>query len=247
VSATPRYTTRQDLPYLLEVGQDVKLCAPVYDNGALVAPTAGTITIYDETGTAVVSAAAVTISGSQAEYTAIGSLTSSRSPSAGWRVEWSLTLTGGDVVRPRSTAYVVRRRLYPTIADLDVAKRVPSLAITFDGRPTSAGTTTYQGYIEDADTEVQRRLISAGRRSWLVVDAWALREVWLTLTIALIYDALVGAASPGDPYAERAAHFRELFEAAWTSATLQLDWDEDGDVDEVDRRTSARPAGVWLC
>ena len=227
------------------MGQDVVLTCPIYLGGALVAPTEGTVSVYDEAGVAVVDAADVTIAGSIAQYTAAGSLTSDRSPSAGWRVEWDLTLTGGDVVRPRSTAYVVLRRLYPTIADADIAKRVPALAVDFAGRPTTA--TTYQNQIEDADTEVQRRLITAGRRPWLIVDAWALREVWLTLAIALIYDGLTGTAGSGDPYTERAAHFRGLFEGAWTTATTQLDWDQNGTVDTPNKRTGARRTGWWAC
>lgn len=245
MAATPRYTVRQDLPYLLEVGRAVTLTCPVYASGALVAPTSGTVSVYNDTGTAVVDAASVTVSGSIAEYTVLGSTTTDLDPSAGWRVEWLLTLTGGDVIAPRSTAYLVRRRLYPTISDADVAKRVPALATSRGAaRPTTL--TTYQGLIEEADTEVQRRLIAAGRRPWQVVDAWALRECWLTLTIALIYDSLVAVAGPDDPYSERAAHFRALFEAAWTAATVQLDWDEDGTVDNSSR-TAVRPSGVWLC
>ena len=244
MAATPRYSTRQDLPYLIEVGQAVTLACPVYRDGALVASTAGTISIYDADGTAVVSAAAVT-PGSTAEYTVSSLTTSGLDPSANWRVEWLLTLTGGDVVTPRSTAHLVRRRLYPTISDADIARRVPALATSFAGRPTIA--TTYQGLIDEADTEIQRRLILGGRRPWLVVDAWALREVYLTLTIALIYDALTATAGQGDPYTERAAHWRSMFEAEWARTSVQLDVDEDGQVDEPDTRASAKPSGVWLC
>lgn len=244
MAATPRYTVRQDLPYLIELGRDTVLTCPVYYEGSLSAPSSGTITIYDATNTAVVSAANVTVSGSIAQYTVTAATTTSLDPEEGWRVEWVLTLSTGDVVRPRSTAYLVRYRLFPTIADADVAKRVPVLATTHAARPTTA--TTYQGHIEEADTEIQRRLLNAGRRPWLVVDPWALRECWLTLTIALIYDSLV-ATSGADPHAERAAHFRGLFEAAWTAASLQLDWDDDGQVDDTTSRTAARPSGVWLC
>lgn len=245
MAATPRYTVRQDLPYLIEVGRDTVLTIPVYYGGSLIAPTSGTITIYDETATAVVDGAAVTISGSVAEYTVLAATSTGRVPSPGWRVEWELTLTGGDVVTPRSTAYLVRQRLYPTISDVDIGRRVPALATTFAGRPTTAS--SYQTVIEEADTEVQRRLISDERRPWLVVDPWALREVWLTLAITLIYDGLVAVAAPGDPYTERAEHFRRLYDAAWSEATLQLDYDEDGAVDDPDQRTAARPSGVWLC
>jgi hypothetical protein len=244
LAATPRYTTRLDSPHLIELGQTTVLVCPVYYQGALVTPSAGTITISDAGQAAVISAAAVTISGGIAQYTVSSGTTASLSPSSGWRVLWSLTLPGSIPWLQRTEAYLVRQRLYPTIADADVARRVPALATQNQGRPTASA--SYQGLIEEADAEVQRRLRAAGRRPWLVMSPADLRESWLTYTLALIYDSLAGQGSPTDPYAERAAHYRAAFEAAWAQAALTMDWDQDGYQDSTER-VSAKPAGVWLC
>lgn len=244
--ATPRYTTRQDLPFLIEIGKDTVLACPVYRDGALVEPASATVTVYDAANVAVVSAAAASVVSSVAEYTLSAATTAALLPSSGWRVEFTLVALAGasSSVLLTSSAYLVRRRLYPTIADADVARRVPSLAITFAGRPTVAS--TYQGAIDEADTIVQRRLLEGGRRPWLLVEPWALREVWLTLTIAIVYEGLVGVAGDGDPYTARAAHWHDLYEAAWATAQSAMDWDQDGAADSTER-TSAKPAGVWLC
>lgn len=239
------YTTRQPLPHLLEIGLDADLVCPVYLDGALVAPSAGTVSVYDDLEVAVVDAAAVTITGDVASYTAAGPLTSNRSPSGGWRIVWTLTVDGDTVVF-RDEAYVVRYRLRPVIADLDVAQRLPYLSTSHDGRPTIAA--SYQGAIDEADIQVQSRLIELGRRPWLVVSPSALRETWLALTIATIFDGLSAASGAGidDPYAGQAAAWRQRYEDAFGRARMAFDWDEDG-VADAGTRTGPRPGGLWLC
>jgi hypothetical protein len=204
------------------------------------------VSIYDASGVAVVAAAAVTITADVATYTAAGTLTSDRSPSAGWRVVWTLTVAGATTVW-RDEAYVVRYRLRPVIADIDVAARIPSLATSHPGRPTIA--TSYQTAIDEADIQVQSRMIELGRRPWLVVSPSALRETWLALTIATIYDGLSAAsAAPtiDDPYAGLAMSWRQRYEDAFARARLAFDWDEDGKADDGGRQ-GPRPSGVWLC
>lgn len=244
--ATPRYTTRQELPYLVEKGRDTVLSCPVYAGDALSAPTlsGSSITVYDESNTAIVNAQAVTIVGSIAEYTIPAALTTSRNPSSGWRVEWTLAgLSGAPGPQVfRSSAYLVRYRLFPTIAGADIGKRIPALATSFAGRPTTA--TTYSDAIEEADTEVQRRLIVNQRRPWLIVEPWVLREAWLTLAIAIVYEGLAAVSTEEGPYMERAKYYRQLFEDAFGTASSSMDWDQDGSADST-KRTPARPGVVW--
>ena len=158
------YQVRFPLPSLLERGIDTVIKAPVYQAGALVAPSAGTVTIYDETNTARVSAAAVTITDSVATYTVTAGTTSGLTLADGWRVEWSLTVSGGTV-RAVNEASLVRQIVRPMISDVDIFRRVPALD------PSSASVITsesnYQDYIDEANTEIQLRLISAGRRPWV--------------------------------------------------------------------------------
>jgi hypothetical protein len=229
----------------VEVGADSRLTAPVYHGGALVAATGGTISIFDDANVAVIDGAAVTLDGGVAEYTVAAATTAARHPTEGWRAEWSITLTGGDVVRPRGLVYLVRRRLYPTISDVDVAQRVPSLALDNPARPTSVA--SYQGYIDEADTIVQSALIRKGRRPWLVLDPWALRECWLTKTLHLIYSSLSSTAAPGEVgYRDTADAYRDEYNVAWSEASVILDYDQDGFPEEM-TRTPAKPPGVWLC
>lgn len=244
MAAAARYSVRQELIQLIERGRDTVLQAPLYLDGVLVAPSSGTITIYDESDTAVVSAAAVTIASSIAEYTVAAATTSSLDLGAGWRIEWSLTVSGqpAAVVIPQEAA-LVRYRLRPVISDADIIRRSPALD------PSSAvcitSETDYQEYINEADTEVQSRLIALGRRPWLVASPSALRSVWLYCTLALIYESLRDRR-PTDGYVEPATAYRQMYERAWSEARVSFDWDEDGDGDTL-TRTAVKPGVVWMC
>jgi hypothetical protein len=241
--ATPRYTFRQELPVLIEVGKDTVLTCPVYRDGALAVPASATVAVIGPAGENY--APAATVVGGVAEATLLGATTSGKEPGGGWRVEWTLAGLAGasDEVVFRSSCYLVRYRLYPTVTDEDIARRVPALRTTFEGRPTTAA--NYQGAIDEADTAIQRKLLENHRRPWLIVDPWALRECWLCLSLFFIYDALVGVTPDGDPYSERADHFYRAFEASWSKAQVHLDWDEDGSAEEG--KTTAAKAPVWTC
>lgn len=237
------YTTRQALPHLIELGRATTLSAPVYLDGTLTAPSAGTVSVYDEGGDVIVSAAAVTVTASVATYTVSGPLTSDLTPSDRWRVEWTLTVSG-TTVPIRDEAALVRYRLRPTITDADIGQRIRILSTDLAARPTSA--TTYSAAIEEADIRVQTDLLREGRRPWLVVSASALRECWLSAAIAVILDGLaIAHASDGDPYAARARDWDERYERAMSRARVAMDWDDDGEAD-AGGRTGPRAGALWL-
>lgn len=241
-SASTRYTARFQLPDLLERGADQIIWCPVYRSGALVAPTTGTVTVRSRTAT-VVDAAAATISGSIARYTIpAASLPSTLSFETGWSVEWLLDMPDGETHRFRNGAALVRARLYPTITDADLIRRVRAL----DPSLTSVLTTQthYQDQIDEADVEVQLRLLADDRRPNLIADPTSLRQVWLDLTIAIIFEDL---AAHDNHYAEVATMWRQRYGAAYDQATLLLDYDEDGQVDDPSTREPVRDAVIWTC
>jgi hypothetical protein len=243
VAATPRYSTRADLPPLVEIGRDTVLTCPVYAAGALVAAVSATVTIYDDVG-AVMDAGPAPPSGGIAECTVLAATTAGKAPSGLWRIVWEVTLAAGAPVSFRSTLYLVRYRLYPTIADADVGKRVPSLSLTFAGRPTIVS--SYSDAIEEADTIVQRTLLEDARRPWLVCEPWSLREAWLCYAIAVIYEGLIVSSPDGEPYGDLAVSWRKRADDAFKAAKSTVDYDEDGAADGVGRQ-SARAPGTWLC
>ena len=230
------HTVRLVMPYLLERGTDTTIEAPVYLSGALVAPSSGTVSVYDAGNVAIVDAAAVTITANVAEYTVTAATTNGKPLGDGWRVEWSLTMTAGTI-NAVNEASCVRRIIRPMIGDVDVYRRVPALD------PSSASVivsdTNFQGYIDEANTEVQLRLISAGRRPWLIMSPASLRPVYLNLTLALIFEDLAARLANVD-YMERAEHYREEYARAFKALNFSYDRDLDGVADDNESGNPAR-------
>ena len=81
----------------LERERNTDLAIGLYEDGALVAPSGGEVSIFNASGVAVVNAAAVVVSGSRATYALSSSTVSAESYGSGWRVEWSLTMPDGEV------------------------------------------------------------------------------------------------------------------------------------------------------
>lgn len=231
------YQVRFPLPSLLERGIDTTIEAPVYQSGALVAPTSGTITIYDEDNDAKVSAAAVTITDSVATYTVTAGTTSGLTLADGWRVEWTLTVSG-QTIRSVNEASLVRQIVRPMLSDVDIYRRVPALDPNSASVITSE--TNYQGYIDEANTEVQLRLIAAGRRPWLIMSPASLRPVYLNLSLAIIFEDLAARLANVD-YMERADRYREAYAKAYADLNFTYDLDLDG---IAETNESGNPARV---
>lgn len=238
-AATTYLSARLLAPDMLERGVDQLIRCPVYQEGALVAPSVGTVSVFDGSGTAVVDAQAVTITGSIAQYTVTAATTTSLSLSESWRVEWSLTITG-DVHVFRNDAALVRRALYPVVADADLFRRVSALD------PASSACihslSTLQNYRDEAYSILVLRLLARGNRPNLVMSPSSLRTVHMSLSLSLIFADFSTRLS--EAYGEHAAQYRHEFEQAWSLLSFLYDADDSGAADDTTGRRAAQPT-VW--
>lgn len=235
---TTFYTARFLQPDLLEKARANVLRCPVYRSGALVAPTSGTISIYDDAGSAVVSAASVTITSSVATYSYTPA--STLALGEGWRVEWTLVISASTYVFENEAA-LCRKALSPVVTDADLYRRVSSLDPS--GAAPISSLTDYQDYLDEAWAVIQMRLIGAGNRPNLILSPASLREAHLCLTLALIFEDLSSRLNAA--YEARAADYRNQYQDAWKNIKLVYDADDDGQA-ESKGRTSAIPT-YWLC
>ena len=246
------YAPRFEVVDLVQRGLTTLLACPVYRSGELAVPTqaGSTVTIYDESGTAVVSAAAVTVTDGVATYALLGSTTSSAAVTVtdgvatysllgsttsalelgrGWRIEWALLMPDGIVHTFRAEAGLVRCAPSPVIADPALFARVPSLNPRGPGQPLTSRT-SYQGAIDDAWIRLRNDLDQVGHRVELVVSNTALREPHLLLTLSAIF-ADLAARNPA--HQMQADKYHEQYTAAMARAVLAVDTDDDGDGDTV--------------
>jgi hypothetical protein len=231
-------TARFLLPDQLERGRPNALSCPVWQDAALVAPSSGTVTIYDGGGAVLVSAAAVTVTGSIATY--------SYTPAAtipygeGWRVEWSLVIAGVTHVF-RNDGALVRVVLHSPITDADLFRRVSALDPS--GLAPISSVADYQDFLDEAHAVIQLRLITNGNRPNLILSPSALREAYITLALAMIFGDFETRLS--ETYAERASEYRRQYERAWGELRFTYASTDEAEGGSSLRRRSASPT-VWL-
>jgi hypothetical protein len=236
---TGPYTIRLPMPDLVVKGLDHVIRAPAYRDGALVAPTSATVSVYDADQTAVVATAVATISGDIASYTIPAATTSALDVEEGWRVEWELVHTG-VTTRARNDAALVLRTLYPVVADVDLRHRVRGLD------PSAAASITVetdlQDFTDDAWITIGLRLIDRGNRPNLIMSPSSLRECHLNLALSFVFGSLAG---PTNDFLERSEDFYAKYEAAWNRLTFTYDANDDGEADGAGARKAAAQS-VWI-
>ena len=206
----------------------MSLQCPVYRGGQLVAPTGGTVTLYDDGNNVIVNAQTVTISNSIASYSVSGATTSGLDLARGWRVEWSLTMPDGLAHTFRNEAGLVRCVPFPVVSELALYRRCPALDPA--GPACITRSTDYQPAIDDAWITIRNRLDELGTRVELIVSPTRLRESHILLTLAVIFDDL---ASRNPAHQATAESYRKQFEAAWARSSIEIDTDDDGEGDTV--------------
>jgi hypothetical protein len=241
--AATTFTTARFLTadYLVR-GQDNPLSCPLWSAGALVAPTESesTVSIYDAGGTAIVTAADVTVTSSIATFTLPAALVpTSLSLGGGWRVEWTLGV-GGVPTTYRNNAFLVRSRLAPMITDADLFRRVSGLNPASSAPLSSVA--NYQPYIDEAFVTLHGWLTGRGSLPHLVMEPSALRETLMLLTLTGIFEDFATRLTEG--FAIQAAEYRRQYMAERAGLSFEYDLADTGRSDGR-RKRSASPT-VWL-
>ena len=235
VDYTPRSLVRH-----LERDRDTPLRLGVYHAGAIVEPTSGTITIYDSSNAAVVSAAAVTIDGSDfANYTLPTATVAAKSYGSGWRIEWSMLMPDGHTHVYRFGTALVRVRHACPVTDLDLLSRRPDIAHYY---PT--GFTSWQTQIDAAWDDVQDWIEGKGKRAYLITSQDALRPWVRAHALSLVSAALAGDGAADNAWNKRADDYAA--EAQRERDTLTLEYDESDTGQASPGRRSAMQPSVWL-
>lgn len=235
--AATLYSARLIGPEIIEAGSDNVVTCPVYRDGALVAPTAYTLSVWNAANVLVASPT-VSVVSSVATATITSASLSGQSKGDGWRMEWSLTLS--SVVHTfRRDAALVYRRLYPVVTDADLMR----LHTDLDRRRPSTET-SYQDYLDETWATIEGRLLMSGKRPWLVMAPSALRDVHLFGTLARIFRDWA-AGGPGTAEWELAAEYERKYESSWSQLTYPQAEQSSGLAADAARRRAGQPT-LWL-
>ena len=225
----------------IEQGRANTLACRVYRDGALVVPPSGTVSVYDASNTAIVSAAAVTVAvDGVCTYSLLAALVSGSSRGDGWRIEWALTIAG-TVHTFRTDASLVLRALYPSWTEADLYRLQSALDPSSTAKIHSE--TDFSDKIDAAFSEMERWLIQKGNRPNLIISAPSLYDWGVLLTLALIFEDFSTRLNP--VYAENATMYRARAASARDSLTFVYDESDTGSRTRTTRR-AGHPT-VWLC
>jgi hypothetical protein len=237
-------TARFQMPDLIEQGLNNTLEVDAWFNGARVtsATTTGTVSVYDDAGTAKAGPVAFSIVADKPTHTFGAGTFSANDYGDGWSVEWTVTTGAGDVYVWRNEAALVRRKLYPVVTDQDLFRRASSLDPAGTNPITSVA--NFQSYISEAWVTIQLRLWSQGNRPNLIMSPAALRDCHLFLTLALIFRDL--STRLNEAFIEHAEKYDDMFESSFGQLKFRYDdGAEDGTSDEPGSRKGA-VSTVWL-
>lgn len=233
-----------DTPRFLERAKAVTVTMPLYDEGTSVSPpSSGTYNLYDLSGE-VIFTGAVTIpssgvnAGIATRALLVTDIPATLDLSESWLEEWVLTMPDGSVETIRRDVYFCLRTLYPVVNERMLARRVSDLQSL-----KAPSATSFAEQIREAWSVVETKLIQAGKRPYLITNAWALKGYHMALTLAYIFEDASTYMGDGGRYEERAKQFREEAEAAWD--TLQLEYDDTQSGKRGDATVAAGPSVIY--
>ena len=211
----------------VERGIDTSLTVAVYDTatGDLQIPTAGTVTIYDQSTVLVSGASATSLGGSaSAAYTLTGATSTGWNLSDQYLEVWSLTI-GGTVYTFQLSGCIARRAYYATITDADLIAKHSALASL---RPPDL--TTFGTYIDNAGAWIERKLLQRGRRPELIFEPWALYDAHVFYALHLIFNDFASSLGQGR-YADLSIAYETKAERELKSASFRYDTAQTGTMD----------------
>ena len=232
------YTFRTPYPDMIQAGRNAVLTMPVYRNGALVAPTqsGSTFTLLDPNGTAVVNAAAVTVTNSVATCTVTGSLIPTTAKlGEGWIERWTLVLPDGTTRTVERRAALVLYELVPVISDVDLLALYPDLATWRD-----ASVTSMQTWIDEAWARIIARLYTKRRWPYLIKSADSLRTLHIEMALMLWAQYLAKGRS-GSNFIEVMRAHQQNVEGEWAALAVTWDADHDGFADDPEQVENVVP------
>ena len=206
-------------------------------NGAPHIPTDSvTFSMLDSNGTAIVDAASATIGTTECTYSASGA-NLTHPLGQGYMVRWIADGQTYDI-----PLAICRRLPYMPISDEDIEMRWTYLKNNQRGSLVRSQP-TWQPERVDAWRTILNRLIESGRLPWLVLSQSSWREAMIQLTGARIHENL--GARGNVVMLDRARELESRFETAWSRIRLDYDEDDDGNIDDADRRLGSE-GSLWL-
>jgi hypothetical protein len=231
VSGESSYSVRVTVPDVLQSDRSNAVALEVHFEGALVAPSSGTFTLFAQGSTPVVDAQPVTISGSVARYTvpssALDTTTAGVEFGDGWLEEWALTIDGVEYTWTRPAA-LAKRPISPSVTDTDLLAEYPDLANYW-----GSGRTNAQTFIDSSWQDIVRRWLREGGAWWPVASPYVFFEAHRELVLAKLW-RYIGKSDGNEVFVDLSEKHQREYNRQFQVIATQYDRDQDGRVDDPD-------------
>ena len=231
------YATGWIGPELIQRSQARTLQCPIYLAGALVQPTSGTFTLFNDLGV-IVKTGVTTQAGSMATFALIAGDTSGQNVAERWRCEWVLVMPDGVTHTFDRESLLVYRRLICPVSQADLTRTHPELT-----RRKDTSVASLDGWILEAWASTIASLQSSQKLLWLNLDNSALREPVRAAALGLVFRSLSEGATDSRDLTQ-AEHYERKADLLWSTVTLPQADPETGL--PTGRRMAAR-SRTWLC
>lgn len=233
-------TTDWTGPEIILRGQDVVVSVTVEQGGEAIDITSASVALWKPDGT-VVSTGTPTPSTNTVSHTFAGSLTEDEDPGEGWRVVWTLGLDTTPAIKKLiNPAAVVLYTVEPCV-DVGVleGRHDDLLNIKED---EDERTELLQAGIDEAWVFITEALRQKGRRPYLVLDSYSLREAHILKALEIVFHRLAVGGETSREWTEY-KDYEGKFSTTWGELTFSeadpTTWERTG------RRASTSPA-LWL-
>lgn len=228
-------------PTYMERDRVTPLRLRVYNGSEHAVPTSGTISIYNTANTAIVSAAAVTVTDGYATYDVAAATLASSAFASGWRVEWSLVMPDTYTHVFRNDAAVVRVRLPPAASEVDLLRLHPNLRSFLP-----KGQTSWQDQLDVAwEYRVVGYLEGVGRRPYLIVSQNAVVPWHAYETLEIIGSILNAGGDDDSAWGKFRLRYEALAATARAACNFEYDESNSGQAAQSGKR-SASESTIWL-
>jgi len=217
------FSTDQTLPVFLERNKEQDIELNLYVDGTLVTPTTATVSVFEPDGNAIVEDGNAT-EGQPSSYTiTAATLPTTLTFSEDWVIEWTVTY-GGETETIRQDCHLVLRVLHPVITHTTLSNL--HFDISTKLKPTDR--TNWQTEVDEAWDHIQARLVGTGKRPYLIMNPWSLRDVHLNLALSYVWREIATYTQGRGRYAEMADFYWKRYEAAWGALDFKYDYEQTG-------------------
>lgn len=226
-SQTP-YSVRWTAPTLIPQGKLFTVEVEIEHSGAAPTVTACKFSLFNSSGSEIISSATASESGGALSYAVPAIDTADQAMGIGYMVRFEVTIGGYEFLFSNNCA-IVLQTIYPPIGTTDLTDRYTKLAAL----QTSGTAAELQKYITAAWSDLLIRMYSGGLRFWTIRSPGHLREWMLTRALSFALADLALIVASGSGYRDESRRLERMLPGQYEQIRSLLDVSQDNSASTI--------------